>query len=800
MKNIGIFQGADRKAVFVVLLFLLFSIEPPILLPFGFPRTTWGVAKIGLLFISLITIWQIWIKQKDFFYKRRSVFFAPALFLLSILLSILFAANLELTSQVLQFLIIALFFYFLAIYYFKKIKEIELFFKVILFLAIFSSFFSFFLVFQNKFQGLQLVHNTLISIFSYEGILRFTGDLQRGRIQTFWFPEFAFPIILYFIFSKKSLRLGVFGLILSVIGILLSNNRYQFFSMCLGSFLFFVLNWRLIRKQKILLRKFFIVTILTVFFSVIVADYFLGKNVFQRFLLSDYKEDVSGLESRQYLFNQAWDMFLSAPIFGVGFRNFSFYSTGEQGFFSDPLWELDVPTYYWHLEPHNIFFQVLSETGLFGLVSFLILLAIFLKQDLYLYKHMKGSSKKLFFSALIISSWMYIVNEQFTFINDSLASGVFFWFSRGLLAVFYLKQLPVSASNKFAKQKIMFVCQQWNRFGGVESEIAQLKKSLKSEFKSTIFIFPQKKRWHPLVFFLLWWKLLKEKPRLILSYSEYCSIVTAFVLIFYPFNFKFFVCEHNNPTVFFQKQRLKWFKKQLIRFFYSQVACKIIVISETIKKEFVRNFMINGSKIEIISISLPIKEILKMSNKEIDLPKGVEEKKYFVSVGRLNREKRFSYLIDVFNQALKQDNNLKLLIIGDGPERIKLRRQIKNLLLKDNVFLLGWQENPYPFIKKAIALVITSSTEGVPRVAIEAKACKTPIIVTNYRGVEEIIDDKKNNLLVGLNDKISLKEAILNLSKFDKKLIKNSRAERLAGFQIEKNIKKYKEIFKQNLA
>ena len=97
-----------------------------------------------------------------------------------------------------------------------------------------------------------------------------------------------------------------------------------------------------------------------------------------------------------------------------------------------------------------------------------------------------------------------------------------------------------------------------------------------------------------------------------------------------------------------------------------------------------------------ISISNLINEINIVNHKE----------KYFLSIGRLSKQKNFKYLIDEF-KLFKNENknsNIKLLIIGDGEEKTKLFETINNLGIADKVLLLGFQKNIYLLQKYQIAI------------------------------------------------------------------------------------------------
>lgn len=79
MKNTGILSKIGFRPTLVLALFILASIEPPLSLPFIFPETTWGLMKLGLLFIFLFSLFGNLGKRKNYFQKRGS-FFSPRFF------------------------------------------------------------------------------------------------------------------------------------------------------------------------------------------------------------------------------------------------------------------------------------------------------------------------------------------------------------------------------------------------------------------------------------------------------------------------------------------------------------------------------------------------------------------------------------------------------------------------------------------------------------------------------------------------------------------------------------------------
>ena len=109
---------------------------------------------------------------------------------------------------------------------------------------------------------------------------------------------------------------------------------------------------------------------------------------------------------------------------------------------------------------------------------------------------------------------------------------------------------------------------------------------------------------------------------------------------------------------------------------------------------------------------------------------------YILSVGRLTKQKRFDRLISAYKKAnIKQ----KLVILGDGNQREALQLQIKQLGLEDNVFMPGFDKNPFRWMKNADFFVLSSDVEGFVLVVNEALACGTPVVATNCGPVTEIL-------------------------------------------------------------
>ncbi|MBD1396956.1 glycosyltransferase [Pontibacter sp. JH31] len=134
------------------------------------------------------------------------------------------------------------------------------------------------------------------------------------------------------------------------------------------------------------------------------------------------------------------------------------------------------------------------------------------------------------------------------------------------------------------------------------------------------------------------------------------------------------------------------------------------------------------------------------------------------SVGRLfNKVKLFTDLVDAIALLRDRFENIKLVIVGDGPDKHYLETYISELGLESHIILVGFQYDPHPYFKIMDVFGIVSSTESFGLVVVEAMYHKLPVIASKIGGLKDIVEDGKTGILVDVNSPEQIAEALIEL-------------------------------------
>lgn len=166
-------------------------------------------------------------------------------------------------------------------------------------------------------------------------------------------------------------------------------------------------------------------------------------------------------------------------------------------------------------------------------------------------------------------------------------------------------------------------------------------------------------------------------------------------------------------------------------------ATHIIAVSQGVADDLSATFAVPA---DIISVIANPVDTARIMGQALEKYPAHPDEPYIIGMGRLVENKNFGLLIDAFATASIPG---KLIIIGDGPLRPVLEKQIADHGLGERIILTGFIQNPFPLLANAQFFVLPSNAEGFPNGLVEAMSTGTAVISTNCKsGPAEILADK----------------------------------------------------------
>ncbi|MBI4974116.1 glycosyltransferase [Candidatus Roizmanbacteria bacterium] len=241
----------------------------------------------------------------------------------------------------------------------------------------------------------------------------------------------------------------------------------------------------------------------------------------------------------------------------------------------------------------------------------------------------------------------------------------------------------------------------------------------------------------------------KKKYRLLIAPQEYVPYYVVIILS-KLFRIKNLLIVSNNiEEILLSKKVFPRLVHTALFWLSFILSNKIVCISHGLKKSLVRVFSIDPNKVSVIHTGIDnslIKKMLKKCPPKYSRLLG--GRPVIASAGRLVPQKGFDYLICAFSSVIKIFPNVKLVIIGQGPQKEELKALVAKLKLSRSIIFPGFIR-PYCLLKEADIFVLSSLYEGFGNVLIEAMRCGVPIISVDCPyGPSEILEGGKWGILV----------------------------------------------------
>lgn len=296
--------------------------------------------------------------------------------------------------------------------------------------------------------------------------------------------------------------------------------------------------------------------------------------------------------------------------------------------------------------------------------------------------------------------------------------------------------------------------------------------------------------------------LIRAQPNVLFSAMEYVNLI-ALVSKKISFTSTRVVISSHAPLEYFirDEKLVKWrLLKKLLSYFYG-TADKVITVSKGLERTLIGELNVNPAKIltiynPIINESLINDSLEDLSDSWVKSSKSP----YIISVGRFAKEKDYPTLINAFNLVRKK-RDVRLIILGEGPERENVNKLINFHGLSSFVHMPGHVLNPYKYMKNAACFMLSSKNEGFGNVLVEALVLGCPIVSTNCPfGPVEVLDNGLWGSLVSVGDYESMANSVLTTLEFNQSMSKSLLNTHLEQFTVSVVVEKYINVFFPNKA
>lgn len=255
----------------------------------------------------------------------------------------------------------------------------------------------------------------------------------------------------------------------------------------------------------------------------------------------------------------------------------------------------------------------------------------------------------------------------------------------------------------------------------------------------------------------------RERPDVIFStlLRSHVAVYIASRLI--PFRSALIMRSPNVPSEYLNGTEWRGLAAKLLSYSYRAADLTIAQTAE-MAGQIIEKHGISEKRVKVASNPLDLSRVRRLAAQKGDAfsPRAELE---IVAVGRLTHQKGLDFLLESVAELVKTGIQARLHIVGADVEnrQVDLERLAVSLGIDNKVVFLGFQANPYRYIRSADVLAISSRYEGFPNTLLEAIALETPAVCTRCAdGLDALLEGGRNGILVEMGNKAEFARALLS--------------------------------------
>lgn len=199
---------------------------------------------------------------------------------------------------------------------------------------------------------------------------------------------------------------------------------------------------------------------------------------------------------------------------------------------------------------------------------------------------------------------------------------------------------------------------------------------------------------------------------------------------------------------YFDPVRTAFFKE--VERSLARVTDALVAVSPEVRDELVAAGIAPREKFSVIRLGIPLEERLGDATADLDYRRlyGISESAFVVGwVGRMTDVKDTDAVLEIVRAARDRGLEAVLVMVGDGPDRVRLEQLAHDIGIARSTFFVGYQPEVAGYYRLFDAFLLPSVNEGTPVSAIEALASGTPVVATRVGGVPDVVRDGEDGFL-----------------------------------------------------
>ena len=225
----------------------------------------------------------------------------------------------------------------------------------------------------------------------------------------------------------------------------------------------------------------------------------------------------------------------------------------------------------------------------------------------------------------------------------------------------------------------------------------------------------------------------------------------------------------------------------------------VTAVSDYLRQETYDHFAVDNG-IEVIPNFIDTDRFHRQNKEHFKQALCPNGEKVIVHVSNFRPVKNTKQVVEIFHRVQNGHSDVKLLLVGDGPERVPTERKARELGVYDDIRFLGKQDPIEEILSIADIFLMPSQTETFGLAALEAMACRVPTVVSDVGGLPELVNDEETGYLCAVNDVDAFTErtrALLEDEDLHERMAEAARSRAVDTFDIDHVVPKYERYYEE---